>query len=662
MKNMFMEIIKEVEVDKNDFNRVELSSKLCKQFNKVSEEVYEELNSVYGVNILNGIFAQLLDAINLVYTNKQYNAIVDMISVKYISLTLKEIYNGLMESKIFDFISDENVKHILLEGEKVEEVTKYLKDKIVLTVLEYILTDDSDIDFENMSEEEAENIGITVFPKIIKALSNDGKYKINNDLLDIFADAVLAYELRDKSILESLEKKALENDSIKSIINSLVDTKESIEESKTIESLLDTARTYSKEKLLCSNSIFDESSIEQYIELTKNELELEMSQGVNIKDESEYKRLENEIKIHIDDMLKFAPIVKSCLTTYSKEKFESIYKGDKLKSTLEQVKAHIDDIYNILYTQTYENMSKSFGIIQNKLQGLLNITNRVVFTGDVNAEGVSLYELDGVVYTEGQIKAMINSEGAATVNPVQPEVIDVATKVQEQNKSSQFVPMDTKLKDNTKMLDAFPGVKPIYDMYINHGYDVDIKSERGLVRFIPYQISNDMYAEDLEIYIDDMGGLYNKTRKIIIPAKGVNIEECYMFKADKLDILEQYLNKTLNIETLEAHQEISDDLKSFNKIVDIATLPTNSKERDAMIKNIDKHCQEELKEAIKNDPKARFRLESMKNQTNYRLISDSSIRTSILGSATVRTTQLIEVTNGKAKLVLEPKTTTKTKK
>lgn len=660
MKNMFMEIIKEVEVDKNDFNRVELSSKLCKQFNETAKSVYKELDNIYGRKILNGILEHLSDAIDLVYTNKQYNAIVDMISVKSISLTLKEIYNGLMESEIFDFVSDENVKHILLEGEKVEEVTKYLKDKIVLAVLEYVLTDDNDI--ENMSEEEAENIGITVFPKIIKALSNDGKYKINNDLLDIFADAVLAYELRDKSILESLEKKALENDSIKSIIDSLADTKESIEESKTIESLLDTARTYSKEKLLCSNSIFDESSIEQYIELTKNELELEMSQGVNIKDESEYKRLENEIKIHIDDMLKFAPIVKSCLSTYSKEKFESKYKGDKLKSILKQVKAHIDDIYNILYTQTYENMSKSFGIIQNKLQSLLNITNRVVFTGDVNAEGVSLYELDGVIYTEEQIKAMINNEEAATVNPVQPEVINVATKVQEQNKSSQFVPMDTKLKDNTKMLDAFPGVKPIYDMYINHGYDVDIKSERGLVRFIPYQISNDMYAEDLEIYIDDMGGLYNKTRKIIIPAKGVNIEECYMFKADKLDILEQYLNKTLNIETLEAHQEISDDLKSFNKIVDIATLPTNSKERDAMIKNIDKHCQEELKEAIKNDPKARFRLESMKNQTNYRLISDSSIRTSILGSATVRTTQLIEVTNGKAKLVLEPKTTTKTKK
>ncbi|MGL5329439.1 MAG: hypothetical protein ACRDD7_09225 [Peptostreptococcaceae bacterium] len=344
---------------------------------------------------------------------------------------------------------------------------------------------------------------------------------------------------------------------------------------------------------------------------------------------------------NIDLKQKCKEKLDSAIKYYSKNRVLVIIGGDESK--LEEVYSKCQDIFlqmaaienTVTDTTTAQEIDNNFEVLHKELMNMVNSYNpnstsiesfaKALDTISVDANGLPLVFKDAF----GQ------------------EI------TREQLSQSLITPEVSKDLDNSKLLNKYPDLVPIEQAIKSLGNNVDVqfKEVKGVIEGYVYAQDKPVYKP---FYVDLNAVLYNDVKKIILlPESGV-LEDGYVFDISKLDLLTRYVAGQDIVSELEQHDMINDDLRSSAKILDFSTI--DNKNRQPVLTmlyatgNVKK-----LEEAVQNDLNVRFKLSKYSNSKNFELVSNSSVKKSLLEGGITRVTQFLKVSNGKATLVVESK-------
>lgn len=351
-------------------------------------------------------------------------------------------------------------------------------------------------------------------------------------------------------------------------------------------------------------------------------------------------------------------IVKHVTTKLSDDEYAAIYNKlsklseykDLMNKSYEYVSNQFEEIRKIILEAPVSNSPKTIQEKNKELEEQIKENNKLVFpvTFDSNI----------AVDEKGNV---INQEPTPQEHPAQKE--------QQEIKPTPAPVASTKF-DNTKILEKYskyPLVDKIYKAIINvPDVDTQISESHGVLHFTSY-LRDDVQLP--QFYLDVTGKLIDDKAKVIVPAYGVDyVEDGFIFDANNIELILKHVTQQPSPITPEEYsifEMIPDDIKSFNKKVDLTTFPMEieggSEDRNKYLVALHFLIKEQLDECIIKDPKARFRVENYQDRYTFDLVSDSTVRKSLLQAPVVRKNQTIKVLNQEATIVEEEDKKSKTK-
>jgi len=356
----------------------------------------------------------------------------------------------------------------------------------------------------------------------------------------------------------------------------------------------------------------------------------------------------------------FIPIVNDTVNNYRRA--NNLGDEELNKKFQDKIMGFGKILDNITDDDTKESIQSKILQLQQEIQSIIVSKNAIkpVLCGlDINS-GIPNYIYNDKMYSEKELIAMKvlddkqPSNPAIVGGPVMPAAINAAVPVNNQT----LIPTSSMLLDNSAILNKYGILSPLYNVYINNGMDVEItETTNGLIRMLPFYIQNDQQAVGRDLYVDLNAALYNAIPKAVIPSEIVPLEDSFIIPLNEYGypVLCNYIMGKVTKEELELVNMIPDELRSFNKIMDISSLPSDQNLKDRLIDSIMGSTATVIGDAIKADNKSRFKLKDFKDLNNYTLVSDSSVKDGILLPASKRITQTINVVKGKASLINEVK-------
>lgn len=211
-------------------------------------------------------------------------------------------------------------------------------------------------------------------------------------------------------------------------------------------------------------------------------------------------------------------------------------------------------------------------------------------------------------------------------------------------------------QDNYKIFTKYPDLYNIM-MAIQHqtGSFIRLEEIKSSYKYMSPILKASVMMNNTDVnryfYIDLCGTLYNNKPKFIILNKSDIIDDGYCISTSRIDLITKYIFGTITEEELKSNDLVSTDLRSLNKVIDLASIQKENKDYITKIM-IQKPSKELLSKSINFDGECRFRLNEFKGNS-FELISDSKTKKYFNGPSCKRKKQRMTFENGE--LILDGK-------
>lgn len=210
-------------------------------------------------------------------------------------------------------------------------------------------------------------------------------------------------------------------------------------------------------------------------------------------------------------------------------------------------------------------------------------------------------------------------------------------------------PNNTKV--SSELLVKYPEIIPLMRKISQMGIEVSLSEINTKYKNNPsvsvVKADLSMNGKDLKksLIIDTKGVLFNDINKVIIIPESNIVEDGIVLDLNNESIIQKYIYGNISNEELLKHDIVDNDLRIMSRIVDLSSM--NSEQRTAILNVLlQKPSKVVLNDAVEYDEDVRFKLSKWTDIDNFELISNSTVKSSFLGTSCKRKKQILRFVKG----------------
>lgn len=205
-------------------------------------------------------------------------------------------------------------------------------------------------------------------------------------------------------------------------------------------------------------------------------------------------------------------------------------------------------------------------------------------------------------------------------------------------------------KVSSELLVKYPDMISLMRKISQMGVEVSLKEIKTAYKNNPLcVVKADLYIEgnnlNKSLIIDTEGVLFNDNNKVVLIPESNILEDGIVLDLKDEELIQKYIYSNISNEELLKHDKLDRDLRILSRVVDLTSM--NSEQKQAVINVLlQKPSKVVLNEAIEYDEDVRFKLNKWTAIDEFELISNSTVKTTFLGTTCKRKRQIIKFNKG----------------
>ena len=152
------------------------------------------------------------------------------------------------------------------------------------------------------------------------------------------------------------------------------------------------------------------------------------------------------------------------------------------------------------------------------------------------------------------------------------------------------------------------------------------------------------------LLIDTRAALFNDINKVILLPQSEIVEDSIVIDLNNDTIIQRYIYGNISKEEILKYNIISDEIRILSRVVDLSSM--SSKQRKSIVDILlQEPSKQLLNDAVNFDEEVRFKLTKWVAEDEFELLSNSSVKSSFLGTTCKRKKQIIKFNKGELSII-----------
>lgn len=223
-------------------------------------------------------------------------------------------------------------------------------------------------------------------------------------------------------------------------------------------------------------------------------------------------------------------------------------------------------------------------------------------------------------------------------------------------KSNNQPKSQNKPKVSSELLAKYPEIIPIISKITQTGVEVSISEittgykNNPVVTVIRVDLSVNGESLNKPLLIDTRAALFNDINKVILLPQSEIVEDSIVIDLNNDTIIQRYIYGNISKEEILKYNIISDEIRILSRVVDLSSM--SSKQRKSIVDILlQEPSKQLLNDAVNFDEEARFKLTKWVAEDEFELLSNSSVKSSFLGTTCKRKKQIIKFNKGELSII-----------
>lgn len=223
-------------------------------------------------------------------------------------------------------------------------------------------------------------------------------------------------------------------------------------------------------------------------------------------------------------------------------------------------------------------------------------------------------------------------------------------------KSNNQPKSQNKPKVSSELLAKYPEIIPIISKITQTGVEVSISEittgykNNPVVTVIRVDLSVNGESLNKPLLIDTRAALFNDINKVILLPQSEIVEDSIVIDLNNDTIIQRYIYGNISKEEILKYNIISDEIRILSRVVDLSSM--SSKQRKSIVDILlQEPSKQLLNDAVNFDEEVRFKLTKWVAEDEFELLSNSSVKSSFLGTTCKRKKQIIKFNKGELSII-----------
>lgn len=204
-------------------------------------------------------------------------------------------------------------------------------------------------------------------------------------------------------------------------------------------------------------------------------------------------------------------------------------------------------------------------------------------------------------------------------------------------------------KVSSKLLVKYPEMIPLIRKISQMGIEIDLKEiKSGYKNNTKCVVRADLSIEgnnlNKPLIIDTEGVLFNDDNKVILLESNI-IEDSIVLDLKDEELIQKYIHSNISNDELLKHDKLDKNLRILSRVVDLSSM-TSEQRKTIVNVLLQKPSKVVLNEAVQYDEDVRFKLSKWTDVDDFELISNSTVKSTFLGTTNKRKKQIIKFIKG----------------